>query len=105
MVKATGNKLTLQKFKDDSTEVINRIHRSGKPEYLTVNGKSRAVLMAPSAFEQLRKDAYQTELARSIQKSWDEYEAGKASPAEEVMDRIRGRLLSMKKAKGGAGKR
>lgn len=105
MVRASSNKLTLKKFKDEATEVIDRVHRSGEPEYITVNGKARAVLVAPKAFEKMQDDAYQMELARSIRQSLDEYEAGLASPAEEVMDRIRNRLLAMKKAKHRVSKR
>jgi PHD/YefM family antitoxin component YafN of YafNO toxin-antitoxin module len=44
---------SLTDFKQNAKEHLERLHATGRPEILTVNGKAEAVVMAPEAYDRL----------------------------------------------------
>ncbi len=44
---------SLTDFKQNTKEHLDRLHDSGRPEVLTVNGKAEAVVMAPQTYDRL----------------------------------------------------
>lgn len=44
---------SLTDFKQNTKEHLERLHGSGRPEVLTVNGKAEAVVMTPATYDRL----------------------------------------------------
>jgi prevent-host-death family protein len=44
---------SLTDFKQNAKEHLERLHATGRPEILTVNGKAEAVVMAPASYDWL----------------------------------------------------
>lgn len=93
---STENTRTLTDFRQHATAVIERINHTGEAEILTVNGRARAVILSPAAYDEMARDAQLTRDVAMIRKSMKQFEEGKGRPADAVFDEIRGRLLKMK---------
>lgn len=94
---STRHTQSLTNFRQRATETLARINKTGSAEILTVNGRARAVLLAPAIYDELTRNAELSADARNIQKSIEELADGKGRPAETAFDDIRGKLLAMKK--------
>ena len=93
---ASRHTQSLTDFREKATETLDRLDRTGEAEVLTVNGKARAVLLSPAAFDDLLRELELSEDVAAIQQSIRESKEGKGRPAEEFFDELRAELLSMK---------
>jgi prevent-host-death family protein len=102
---STKHTQSLSDFRQNATETLKRLNKTGQAEILTVNGEARAVLISPSAYDELTQ-AREAEIERdvaAIRRSMKEIEQGKVLDLETAFADIRAQLLSMK-SKQGAGK-
>jgi PHD/YefM family antitoxin component YafN of YafNO toxin-antitoxin module len=90
---------TVSDFREKTDETLARLDRTGEAEVLTVNGKARAVLLSPAAFNSLLREAEIMQDVSTIRQSIRESEEGKGRPAEEFFDELHAELLAMKEAK------
>jgi prevent-host-death family protein len=70
-------------------EISEFCHKYGEPVYITKNGRGDLAVMSIDAYEKL---CGRFELYRLIEKGVEDVKAGRASPAEEVIDGIRKEL-------------
>lgn len=80
-------------FLRDHKSHLERLHATGRPEVLTVNGRARVVVQDAEAYQKLMDlvDSIQTEaILRERITSLDAGEAG--VPAEQVLREMRDRL-------------
>ncbi len=76
---------SLTNFKRDSSGVMKQIRKTGRPVALTVNGKAKAILMDPAAFQ------YMVDSLRSfgaIGRGLAEAKRGEGVPVDEFFDEL-----------------
>lgn len=93
------NKQSLKAFQQSAAQTLTRLNATGQVEVLTVNGRPRAVLLSPEAFDQLSRDAQVTRDVEAIGKSMAEIDAGKGIEASVAFAGLRSKLESIKAAK------
>jgi prevent-host-death family protein len=67
-------------LKRRTREIVDQLHRTGRPVVLTVNGRADAVLLEVKTYETLLKSA---NLARLLAPAETEVAAGRTRPARE----------------------
>ncbi|MFK7789830.1 MAG: hypothetical protein AB8C95_10115 [Phycisphaeraceae bacterium] len=97
MVRA-GKSQSLNDFRDNCDQTLDRLSRTGDAEVLTQDGQARAVMLSPKAFDELNAAAEFANRLATIQQSEVQLNEGKGRPAEAFMDELRSKLLD-KKAK------
>jgi PHD/YefM family antitoxin component YafN of YafNO toxin-antitoxin module len=96
---STRNTQSLTDFRQNATETLDRLNKTGEAEILTVNGQARAVLLSPAAYDQME---YKLQLAKDVEvmrKSMKEMDEGKGIELHEAFDQTRAKLLAVKAAK------
>jgi prevent-host-death family protein len=101
---ATEHTQSVTTFREKSTEILDRLNRTGEAEILTVNGEARAVLLSPAAYDQMVREGQLARDVATIRRSMNEFEEGKGRPVDKAFDDIRTRFLKMQadKARGKA---
>jgi PHD/YefM family antitoxin component YafN of YafNO toxin-antitoxin module len=93
---------SVSEFRDNATETLDRINKTGEAEILTVDGEVRAVILAPAVFEAMAAEVHLNEDVAMIQKSLKEIKNGQFQEAHVVFADIRKQLLAMKHAQENA---
>lgn len=83
---------TLTDFKRKSTELIERLEASGRPQVLTVEGSPKVVVMAVDAYERMAEIADRAETVEKIRRGLEDVKAGRTTPAAEVFEELRRKL-------------
>jgi len=79
---------SLTTFKRDSTSILKRLHQSGEPVVLTVNGKAEVVVQDAVAYQKLVERAAQSDRAETIaaiREGLADVEAGRTKPARAAL--------------------
>ena len=93
-------------LRNSYTEISDYCHTTGKPVYITRNGRSDLVVVSPEVFDRvcsglqeyhymdngISKPLTEEKLCQLIAKSWQDIEAGRLSPLSEGMAQVRERL-------------
>ena len=79
-------------FKAQASEWLRRIASSGRPLVITQNGKPAAVLLSPTAFDELTE--HQQFLA-AVQEGMADEQAGRAHRTEEVFDAVEKQIAAI----------
>ena len=77
---------SLSDFKRNTTELLDRIRKSGNPLVLTINGRAEVVVQDAEAYQQLLD---RVETVEALQRGLADVKAGRAKPAREVFERLR----------------
>ena len=77
---------SLSDFKRNTTELLDRIRKSGNPLVLTINGRAEVVVQDAEAYQQLLD---RVETVEALQRGLADVKAGRAKPARDVFDRLR----------------
>lgn len=93
---ATKHTQSLTDFRQKATETLARLNQSGMAEILTVNGEARAVLMSPTAYDELTREAEQSRDIAVIRQAIQEIEEGKGQEADTFFEGLKAQLLGMK---------
>ena len=99
---STQHTQSLTDFRQRATETLERLNKTGEAEILTVNGEARAVLMAPAAYDRLYRQALLAHDVTIIRRAREEIAAGKAKPADDFFDELRGEVLAKRNSPGTA---
>jgi len=83
---------TLTDFKRHSTELIERLEESGRPQVLTVDGRPKAVILGVEAFERMSDLADRAEAIEGIRRGLEDVAAGRTMPLDEFEAALRKRL-------------
>lgn len=93
---------SLSDFKRNTSELLERLKKTGNPLVLTINGKAELVVQDAKAYEDLL-DRVQT--IESIQRGRADVKAGHTSPARKAFDRLDGSMayrVELKRIRSGA---
>jgi PHD/YefM family antitoxin component YafN of YafNO toxin-antitoxin module len=93
---ATENAQSIAEFRESVDATIERLNQTGEPEYLTVDGQPRAVLLSPAAYSAMAKEYWLSRDVASVRQSRKEIAEGKVQEAGAFFAELRARLLAMK---------
>jgi PHD/YefM family antitoxin component YafN of YafNO toxin-antitoxin module len=96
---STEHTQSLTDFRQKATETLDRLNQTGEAEILTVNGEARAVLLSPSAYDDLAREAQLSKDVAMMRRAIKEIDEGKYQEAEVFFDGLHAKLLAMKAAK------
>ena len=77
---------SLSDFKRNTTELLDRIRRTGNPLVLTINGRAEVVVQDAEAYQDLLD---RVETIEALQRGLADVKAGRTKPAREVFERLR----------------
>jgi prevent-host-death family protein len=77
---------SLSDFKRNTTELLDRIRRTGNPLVLTINGRAEVVVQDAEAYQVLLD---RVETIEALQRGFADVKAGRTKPAREVFERLR----------------
>ena len=77
---------SLSDFKRNTTELLDRIRKTGNPLVLTINGRAEVVVQDAEAYQQLLD---RVETVEALQCGLADVKAGRMKPARDVFDRLR----------------
>ena len=82
---------SLTKFKRQTTEYLERLHETGEPLVLTVNGKAEVVVQDAAAYQRLLDSvakAEREETVAAIREGLADAANGRTKPAREVLCKL-----------------
>lgn len=82
---------SLANFKRQTAKYLKRLHNSGSPVVLTVNGKEEVVVQDADAYRRLVEIAARVEheeTVAAIQEGLDDIKAGRVKPARKAIARL-----------------
>jgi prevent-host-death family protein len=77
---------SLSDFKRNTSELLERLRKTGKPLVLTINGKAEVVVQDAEAYQELLE---RVETIEGTRRGVADVKAGRTEPAREVFNRIR----------------
>ena len=77
---------SLSDFKRNTTELLDRVRKTGNPLVLTINGRAEVIVQDAEAY-QLLVDRVET--VEALQRGLADVKAGRTKPARDVFDRMR----------------
>jgi prevent-host-death family protein len=77
---------SLSDFKRNTSELVDRLKKSGNPLVLTINGKAEVVVQAAEAYQELLE---RVETVEGIHRGLADVKAGHTKPARDVFNRLR----------------
>lgn len=77
---------SLSDFKRNTTELLDRIKKTGHPLVLTINGRAELVVQDAEAYQQLLD---RVETIEALLRGLADVKAGRTKPAREVFGRLR----------------
>ena len=85
MIDVTQDIHSLTTFKRNSSGLMKRMKKTGRPLVLTVNGKAEAVLLDAAAYQEV---ASHLDTVASIRRGLGQARKGMGRPADEVFDEL-----------------
>lgn len=80
---------TLTDFKRMSSELIDKLETSGRPQVLTVEGAPKVVVMGVAEFERLAELAERADSIAKIRQGLEDVKAGRSTALSEVFEELR----------------
>lgn len=77
---------SLSDFKRKTSELLNRLKKTGHPLVLTINGRAELVVQDAEAYQQLVE---RVETVEALQRGFADVKAGRTKPARDVLRRLR----------------
>jgi prevent-host-death family protein len=85
MINVTQDIHSLTTFKRNSSSLMKKMKKTGRPLVLTINGKAEAVVLDPAAYQDV---AEHLDAIASIRRGLAQAKLGEGRPADEVMDEL-----------------
>lgn len=83
---------SLSDFKRNTTDLMRRIKRTGRPVILTVNGRAELVVQDASAYQRILELAERMEAVQAIRQGIKDVEEGRVQDAREALEKLRAEL-------------
>jgi prevent-host-death family protein len=77
---------SLSDFKRNTSDLLDRLRKTGNPLVLTINGKAEVVVQDAEAYQELLE---RVETLEGIQRGLADVRAGRTKPARAVFERLR----------------
>ncbi len=91
---ATEHTQSLEEFRSNIDQTIDRVKQTGEAEILTVDGQPRAVVVSVEAYEQMAREARLSRDVANIQRALADIEEGRVLEVEACFQQIHARLLA-----------
>ena len=78
--------MTSSAIRRSSSELLDRLRRTGNPLVLTINGKAEVVVQDAQAYQELLD---RVETIEGLQRGLSDVKAGRTKPVREVFNRLR----------------
>jgi prevent-host-death family protein len=85
MIDVTQDIHSLTTFKRNSSDLMKKMKKTGRPLVLTINGKAEAIVLDPAAYQQV---AAQLETIASIRRGLAQAKRGEGQTVDEVFDEL-----------------
>jgi prevent-host-death family protein len=85
MIDVTQDIQSLTTFKRNSSGLMRRIKKTGRPLVLTIKGKAEAVLLDAATYQEVSDHL---DAVASIRRGLAQARKGKGRPAEDVLDEL-----------------
>ena len=82
---------SLTNFKRQTAQFLDRLHATGEPLVLTVNGKAQVVVQDAAAYQKVVEAAArreQEDLLAALREGLDDVRAGRTQPARSALTRL-----------------
>ena len=76
---------SLTTFKRKSSSLMKKMKKTGRPLVLTINGKAEAIVLDPSAYQDI---ADHLDIIASIRRGLAQARRGEGRPVEDVLDEL-----------------
>ena len=73
-------------------EHLRKVAETGRPLYVTTNGRTDAVVLSPQAYDALAEKAELAESLARLERGMDDVRGGRTESLEPALERIAGRL-------------
>ena len=83
MIDVTQDIHSMTKFKRNSSDLMKRMRKTGRPLVLTVKGKAEAVVLDAAAYQEV---AEQLDMMASIRRGLAQAKKGVGRPVDDVFD-------------------
>jgi len=80
---------SLSDFQRNASALVRSLRRSGRPVFLTVNGRPRLVVQAAEAYERLMERVKRAATIEGLRKGLEAFERGEGIPALEALEAMR----------------
>ena len=85
MINVTQDIHSLTTFKRNSSSLMKRMKKTGRPLVLTLNGKAEAVVLDPAAYQDI---ADHLDAVASIRRGLAQARRGAGRPAEDLLNEL-----------------
>ena len=82
----------LSEFRQNAKAHLDRLHKTGRVEVLTVNGEPRGVVMTPEHYEEMIEKATLADSLAMIDRSMEDIKAGRTHDAKQAIREIANEL-------------
>ncbi len=69
-------------------EHFRKVRETGRPLYITTNGRTDAVVLSPEAYDVLADRAELAESLATLERSMEDMSAGRTQPAKQALERL-----------------
>lgn len=87
---------TLTEFKRNSSDHIEQLESTGRPQVLTVEGRPKVVVLGVEAFERLSERADRAEAIEGIRRGLEDIDAGRHMSLEEFSRTMREKIPALR---------
>lgn len=82
---------SLTDFKRNTSEFLDKLRETGRPQVLTVNGRAQVVVQDAEAYQRLLELVERAEAIEGIRRGLEDVEQGRTKPATDALAKIRRR--------------
>lgn len=82
---------SITEHRDHLREHLDRVNSTGRPMYITTNGKTEGILLSPAAYDALAEQAELAATLAMLERSKADIAAGRVRDAQEGMRQLAAR--------------
>jgi PHD/YefM family antitoxin component YafN of YafNO toxin-antitoxin module len=91
---ALTQSMSPEEFREKTVQTLDRVHKTGEAEVITLDGEEHAVLLSPEMYDEM---IVEIDLA-TIRTSMKQIDEGKFMDLDTCFERIHAKLLAMRAA-------
>jgi prevent-host-death family protein len=88
MIDVSQDIRSLSDFKRRTSELLERMKKTGHPLVLTINGKAELIVQDAAAYQRVLELAERMEMLEFLEASQADVEAGRTVPAREALQKL-----------------
>lgn len=89
----------ITEFKRSTPAFLARLHKTGLPEVLTVDGRGEVVIQDAAAYERMLERVVQAEAILGIQRGLEDEQAGRTMSLQQAGQKLRGLAVADRRRK------